>query len=105
MGETAEESASDDVQPESEEASNRPEPLPGAGTPEGERLAEAHAAFEVGDYRRLRALCDALAEAPQEDVARAARDLRRRTEVDPMQVGVILACLALFLILAYMYVI
>lgn len=105
MGQTAEESASEDLQPESDEARERPEPLPGAGTPEGERLAEAHAAFEVGDYRRVRALCDALAEAPQEEVARAARELRRRTEVDPVQVGVILACLALFVILAYMYVI
>lgn len=81
-----------------------PAPPPGAGTPEGERLAEAFAAFEVGDYRRVREVCDALVEAPQEDVARAARELRARTEVDPVQIGVLLACLALFVILAYMYV-
>ncbi len=81
-----------------------PAPPPGEGTPEGERLAEAHAAFERGDYGRVRALTARLLEAPQDDVARAARDLRRRTEVDPVQIGVILACLVLFLFLAYTYV-
>ncbi len=80
-------------------------PLPGAGTPDGETLVQAHRAFDAGDYKRLRALCDGLLEAKDEDVARAARELRRRTEVDPVQIGVILACLVLFLVIAYVYVV
>lgn len=81
-----------------------PEPLPGAGTPQGEKLAQAYAAFDRGDYARVRELCSPLQEAPQDDVARAARDLRARTEIDPVQVGVVLACLVLFAIIAYTYV-
>ena len=81
-----------------------PTPLPGEGTPEGERLAAAHSAFDRGDYAHVRELCAPLVEAPQDDVARAARELRARTEIDPVQVGVVLACLVLFGIIAYTYV-
>lgn len=87
-----------------EEAGEQSPPLPGEGTPEGEKLAAAHAAFERGDYARVRELCDELREAPRDDVALAARELRKRTEVDPVQVGVVLACLVLFGIIAYTYV-
>jgi len=89
-------------EPEADEET--PPPLPGEGTPEGERLAQAHAAFERGDYARVRELCDTLVEASADDVARAARELRSRTEIDPVQVGVVLACLVLFGIIAYTYV-
>lgn len=82
-----------------------PPPLPGAGTPEGERLADAHHAFEVGDYARVRAVCGPLREARLEAVARAARDLDARTRVDPVQVAVLCACLLFFLGIAYVYVI
>ena len=79
-------------------------PLPGAGTAEGGQLRLAHDAFTVGDYRRVRRLTEPLLEAPDGDVARSARDLRRRTQIDPVQLGVVLACLFLFLAVAYAYV-
>lgn len=86
-----------------EETQAPPPPPPGEGTEEGERLLEAHRAFEAGDYRRVRELTEGLYQAPS-DVADAARALHRRTEVDSMQVGVILACVVVFLFLVYMYV-
>ena len=69
------------------------------------RLAQAEAAFVRGDYRELRTLCDELlgSDTPATDKA-AARELRRRTEVDPVQVSALLACLALLLLIAYKYV-
>jgi len=79
-------------------------PLPGAGTPDGDKLAHAHAAFAAGDYARVRRLCDELGGARRDDVAAAARDLRRRTQIDPMQVAVIVLCLILFVAIAYTYV-
>ena len=99
-GETAKEAEQADEGEEAEQA-----PLPGAGTPDGEALVQAHRAFDAGDYKRLRALCEGLLEAKDEEVAGAARELRRRTEVDPVQIGVILACLVLFLVIAYVYVV
>jgi hypothetical protein len=85
------------------EAASQAERLPGEGTPEGEKLRQAHGAFEVGDYRRVRQLCDELQGGP-EQVARAAAELRKRTEVDPVQLGVLAGCLAIFLIIVYVYV-
>jgi hypothetical protein len=67
-------------------------------------LREAERAFEAGDYRRVRVLCDELIAKAPKDVAEAARALRRRTEVDPVQVGVLAGCLVLFLVIAYIYV-
>jgi len=79
-------------------------PLPGAGTPEGESLAKALAAFERGDYVEVRQLTEKLVEAPDAEVAGFARDLLSRTQIDPVQVGVVLACLALFAYIVYTYV-
>ncbi len=79
-------------------------PLPGAGTPEGESLAKALAAFERGDYVEVRQLTEKLVEAPDAEVAGFARDLLTRTQIDPVQVGVVLACLALFAYIVYTYV-
>lgn len=112
MSETRPEDEAPDVGPQGEqedpqeapEEAQVPQPLPGEGTPEGDRLAQAHAAFERGDYAVVRKLCAPLVEAPQDEVARAARELRARTQVDPVQVGVVLACLVLFGIIAYTYV-
>jgi len=93
-------------EPESEEAKDekKPKPLPGAGTEEGDQLRAAHRAFELGDYRRVRALSDALLEARDGEVAANARELRARTGIDPVQVGVVLACLVLLSLIAYVYV-
>jgi hypothetical protein len=68
------------------------------------RLAPLERAFEAGDYVLVRKLADELIAAGPKDVAEAARALRRRTEVDPVQAGVIAGCLVLFLVIAYIYV-
>ncbi len=81
-----------------------PEPLPGEGTEEGERLRSADGAFERGDYVEVRRVTRGLVEASDDAVAAHARDLLHRTQVDPIQVVVILACLALFSTIAYLYV-
>ena len=67
-------------------------------------LAEAERAFDVGDYLRVRQITDTLREAHTDDISRAARDLRRRVAIDPAQIVVLLGCLAVFLVLVYMYV-
>lgn len=89
----------------SEVAAETPAALPGAGTPEGDQLADAHQAFEIGDYRRVRQLCRVLEQARQDDVSSAARELDARTRVDLVQVVVLCACLAFFAWIAYVYVI
>jgi hypothetical protein len=97
-------SAETETDSQSETESNATPPLPGAGTPEGDALQEADAAFTRGDYVRVRELTEKLIGAPDDSVARYARDLLSRTEVDPVQVGVVLACLALFAYIVYTYV-
>jgi hypothetical protein len=72
-------------------------------SPAQARLREARAAFEAGDYRRVRELAASLDDAPPE-VADAAAELRRRTEVDPVQLLILAACLAIFGAIVYVYV-
>lgn len=79
-------------------------PLPGEGTDEGALLRSAQAAFDRGDYAEVREVTARLVEVPNDAVAAHARDLRHRTQIDPIQVVVILACLALFSTIAYIYV-
>ena len=69
-----------------------------------EELVPAERAFEAGDYVLVRKLADELIASGPKDIAEAARALRRRTEVDPVQAGVIAGCLVLFLVIAYIYV-
>jgi len=78
--------------------------LPGAGTPDGDRLREAFRSLEVGDYRRVRARCDELPRARDRGVREAAAELRARTTVDPVQVVVVLACAAFLATIAYVWV-
>ncbi len=52
----------------------------------------------------MRQITEKLVEAKDDAVARYARDLLTRTQVDPVQVGVVLACLALFAYIVYTYV-
>lgn len=72
--------------------------------PRHAQLLAAQRAFEVGDYRRVRAITDTLRTPPTDEIARAAADLRKRVSVDPAQLVVLLGCLALFLALVYIYV-
>ena len=68
-------------------------------------LGPAERAFEVGDYVLVRKLTDELiAKPPTPEVAEAARALRRRTEVDPIQILVLALCLCLLLVIASIYV-
>lgn len=70
-------------------------PLPGAGTPDGAKLREAHVAFEAGDYVRVRARAKELEERAEDPAIKdEARALRERVEVDPVQIVVLLACAA-----------
>jgi hypothetical protein len=95
----------DDVSgPDAPETEDQPAVLPGEGTEEGTALRSAHDAFSVGDYVRVRELTEPLFEAEDRDVANAAEELHRRTQIDPMQIGVILACVVVFVTIAYVYV-
>lgn len=80
-----------------------PAPLPGEGTPDGDRLRQAHRAFEAGDYVLVRELCGALSGAEDTEVSAAAAALAKRTGVDPVQIGVLVACLVFFLVITYVY--
>jgi len=97
--------AEDEEEDEAEAEAEAEKKLPGEGTRDGEKLREAETAFERGDYVRVREIATPLVESAKDDeVARHARDLRRRTLVDPVQIGVIVACLALFAYIVYTYV-
>ncbi len=69
-----------------------------------DRLEEARAAFEAGDFAAVRRICRPLADADVPEVAGAARTLLRRVGVDPVQIVVVAACLALFVVIAAIYV-
>ncbi|HEY8431640.1 MAG TPA: hypothetical protein VIL20_24840 [Sandaracinaceae bacterium] len=85
-------------------AAREPVPLPGAGTPDGDKLREAMRAFEVGDYARVRARTRELASASDPKVREAAADLAERIAIDPVQVVVILACAAVLATIVYVWV-
>ncbi|WP_437675292.1 hypothetical protein [Sorangium sp. So ce131] len=69
--------------------------------PELERLLQA---FERGDYALVRADAGRLAkEAEQAELRRAARELLRRIEPDPLAVKLLLAAMALLVFLALWY--
>ena len=62
------------------------------------------AAFEAGDYARVRREAPALAQRTEDDaVRRAARDLRRRLDPDPAAVYMLLAAATLLVFLAGWY--
>jgi len=62
------------------------------------------AAFEAGNYARVRDEAPALAQRTQDDaVRRAARELRRRLDPDPVAVYMLMAAAALLVFLASWY--
>ena len=66
-----------------------------------DRLVDA---FERGDYAAVRAGAPVLAKtADSDDVRRAAADLRRRVDPDPLAVGLLLAAAALLVFLSAWY--
>lgn len=73
------------------------------GSPEGRELKEAQVAFEVGDYKACRALATKLAGHERPAIADGARDLLRRTDVDPAQIIFLAACLCALIGVAFYY--
>lgn len=78
--------------------------LPGVGTPDGETLRDARAAFEVGDYARARELAARLARSEDREIATAAEDILRRTGVDQVQIAFLVACALAILTIAWIYI-
>lgn len=85
-------------------AEDAPKPIPGAGTPDGDKLREALRAFEVGDYARVRARARDLEGASDPAVREAAAELAARISVDPVQIVVIGACAAVLAAIAYVWI-
>lgn len=81
-----------------------PAVLPGEGTPEGELLRDANAAFEAGNYARVRELTTTLATASDPKIVDFAADLRRRVSVDPVQILFLTMCACALLAITYVYV-
>jgi hypothetical protein len=74
------------------------------GWPPDAALVALVAAFEAGDYARVRREAPALAKATEDDaVRRAARELRRRLDPDPVAVYMLMAAAALLVFLAGWY--
>ncbi len=109
---------SDDAQGYARAVSDQPESQ-GAAEPAGELsgppgategaspsspLQAAQRAFEVGDFAQVRVLTRSLLTHQDPEVARAALALRRRTSIDPVQVGVLVFCLLLFAYVVWTYV-
>ncbi len=90
--------------PAEEEGPDATAPLPGEGTADGDKLRQAHRAFEVGDYATVRALTRALEDSAGPAVASAARALRKRVEIDPIQVVVLSCCAAVVGAILYVWI-
>jgi hypothetical protein len=74
------------------------------GWPRDEALDALVAAFEAGDYARVRREAPALASRTADDaVRRAARELRRRLDPDPVAVYMLMAAAGLLAFLAGWY--
>ena len=67
-------------------------------------LGEARAAFDAGDFKRVRELTEKLADSSDAETARAALELRRKVAVDPAQIAVLVLCLAFFGWICWKYV-
>ena len=73
-------------------------------TPPDERLVAARRALAAGDHARVRSLAAELRRSEDPDLQRAAAELEVGVAVDPVQVGAIVACVVLFFVIAYIYV-
>jgi len=81
-----------------------PPPIPGRGTADGDTLREALHAFDAGDYVAVRELTGDLAKSDDDEVRAAAEELAQRIGVDPVQVVVLLACVAVLLTIYWVWV-
>jgi len=90
--------------PAEEVAAEEQVPAFARGWPRDEALDALVAAFEAGDYARVRREAPALAQKTESDaVRRAARELRRRLDPDPSAVYMLMAAAALLVFLAGWY--
>lgn len=81
-----------------------PTPIPGRGTADGDALRDALHAFDAGDYVRVRELTGDLADAEDSEVRAAAERLAERIGVDPIQIVVLLACVAVLFTIYWVWV-
>ncbi|MCC7540332.1 MAG: hypothetical protein IT379_29215 [Deltaproteobacteria bacterium] len=87
------------------DAAKTPPPEPALpDTPEAALVSRAKAAFEAGDFRRAREHARGALASSDDAVRRAAEDVLARTRLDPVQAGLFLACLALFVGITYWFV-
>ena len=61
-------------------------------------------AYDAGDYASVRQLLEGLGEGLGPEQQTELRLLRARTQVDPVQLGIMLSCLVLFCVVAWRYV-
>ena len=73
--------------------------------PDDPELEPLIAAFEAGNFAKVRKAAPQLAASTKDDaVRRAALELRRRIEPDPLLIGLLAMCIALFVFLvAWVY--
>lgn len=77
---------------------------PDAKSPDRKELEKATRRFEAGDYIGVRESVRELVNSSDPQIVQAARDLKRRVDVDPVQIAVIVFCSAVFLVIAITYV-
>lgn len=76
-----------------------------SGVPEDRSpLADARAAFDAGDFKRVRELTGKLVDSDDPETARAALELRRKVAIDPAQIAVLVLCLGFFAWICWKYV-
>jgi hypothetical protein len=75
----------------------------GPSASDNDRLTEAKQALEKGDYARVREISSGLANCSDAEITTSARELRRRTSVDPAHAGILVLSLVIFLAIAYFY--
>jgi hypothetical protein len=77
---------------------------PEAKSRDQKQLAKATRSFQSGDYKSVRQLVSELTNSSDPQIVQAARDLKRRVGVDPVQIAVIVFCSAVFLAIVITYV-
>lgn len=70
-----------------------------------EKLGRARAAFDAGNYKLVRTLCRELEHSSASEISKSAIELRKRTDIDPVQLAVIGSCLVFFLWIVFKYVV
>jgi len=67
-------------------------------------LTAAQQAFDRGDYAETRKQCERVERSGNSEQVRIAESLRKRTEVDPMQIAVLALCAVFFVAVTWRYI-